>query len=96
MDQFRIFRLRLEPKPWLRFLGPILQDFLAQFANLLNGSRFGFMSGASFSHGLIDHIRDHEQAPAQVGARGETLIQTWFVLLIQIGQFSIHEPLKYT
>ena len=75
-SQPRIFLLCFLPGRLFCFLGPIGQHFISELANLFHGARFRFLSGAAFGHGLIDQVRNAEQASAQVRTVRETLIQT--------------------
>jgi len=95
VNEVGVFLLGLEPGLRFGFLGPIGEKFISQLADLLNGTRLGFMGRAAFSHRLVDHIGDDQQALAQARTIGETLIQALFVLIF-VWQFSIHELLNYT
>ena len=79
MEELRIFCRRLRASVRLRIFGPIRQYLLAQFANLFDGSGFGFMSRASFGNGLINGVCDQQQASPQLRTSCETFIQTRFV-----------------
>ena len=82
MDELRIFCLRLTASVRLRFFGPIRQYLLAQFANLFEGSGFGFMSRASLGNRLSNRVCDQQQASPQLRTSCETFIQTRFVFTL--------------
>ena len=97
IDQFGIFCPCAFARFGFSFLGPIAQNFLAELSNLFHSSRFGFVSTASFSDGLIDQISDQQQTSAKVWSVSEAFIEAWLVfVLVGMVQIVFHELLNYT
>jgi len=63
------------------FLGPLAQNSMAQFANLLGRASFSLIGGAALSYQRVNHIGNFQQTLAQVRLVRVAFVQTaglWF------------------